>query len=124
MPVCFAKVTELRKPKKLWPTAVFRNGIQHFLMFSDVMSSLGETSNRGDFPVAACPTPACFAEVAMLRKLKRPWPTAILRNDICGFLVFSDVMSSLGETSNKGDFSVALLLRNDIWWVLRFFNRC
>ena len=114
MPVCFAKVTELRKPKKLWPTAVFRNGIQHFLMFSDVMSSLGETSHRGDFQVAACPTP------------KRLWPTPVLRNDICGFLVFSDVMSSLGETSRRGDFSVAArptpkrlwstaVLRNDIW---------
>ena len=51
----------------------------------------------------------------MLRKPKRLWPTAVLRNDIYGFLVFSDVMSSLGKTSNRGDYSVALLFRNDVW---------
>ena len=50
--------------------AILRNDICSFLVFTDVMSSLGETSRRGDFSVAARLTP------------KRLWPTAVLRNDI------------------------------------------
>ena len=65
--------------------AVFQNDIQRFLVFFDVMSSLGEISNGGDFSVADRLTPACFAEVAELRKTKRLWPTDVLRNDVWVF---------------------------------------